>query len=155
MKEQRWIIGIIVALVAMGGIFFSLSSKVDTTIPKTEVAVTPFGQYLKDQGVKFYGASWCPHCINQKKLLGDGTWQPIYVECAIKGSNEETKVCADAKIESFPTWIFKDGIRKPGELTIKEIEELSGYKPVSTSKKTEAQNPKIQNIVSSTTPLVK
>lgn len=134
MKEQKWIIGIVVALVAMGGIFLSLSKGTDTKVPIVEVAPTAFGQYLKDQGVKFYGASWCPHCQSQKKDLGSGTWEPIYVECAIKGSNQIAKVCEDAKIDAFPTWVFQNDVRKTGQLSVQEIKELSGYKdPVSTT----------------------
>lgn len=135
MKEQRWIIGIIVALVAMGGIFFSLSSSAPTTIPKTEIVATPFGQYLKDQGVKFYGSFACSHCQDQKKLLGEGGWEPVYVECVNKGTGKITQACEDAKIEAFPTWIFKDGTRKEGTLSIKVLEEMTGFKPASTTTK--------------------
>ncbi|HEY4504811.1 MAG TPA: hypothetical protein VJI73_03495, partial [Candidatus Paceibacterota bacterium] len=29
-----------------------------------------FANCLKDRGAIFYGAFWCPHCANQKKLFG-------------------------------------------------------------------------------------
>jgi glutaredoxin len=132
MKEQKWIIAIVVALVAMGGIFLSLSKKAEPTI-KAEAKLTPFGQYLKDEGVVLYGAEWCPHCQNQKKTLGDGTWEAVYKECVVPGRRQLDKACEDAKIESFPTWVFKDGTQKVGEISLDEIMNLSGYDKVSTN----------------------
>lgn len=128
MKEQKWIIGIVVGIMAMAGIFFSLSSAKPSIELAKEVPLTPFGQYLKDNGVKFYGASWCPHCQNMKKELGDGTWQAVYIECAPKGTNNLTKECEDAKIEAFPTFVLKDGTTKTGEMPIKDFKDFVGYK---------------------------
>ncbi len=127
MKEQKWIIGIVVALMAMAGIFFSLSSSKQPSDLAKDVPLTAFGLYLKDEGVKFYGASWCPHCQKMKELLGQGTWQPIYIECSPKGT-KVIKECEDAKIESFPTFELKDGTRKTGEMTLEEFEIFTGYK---------------------------
>lgn len=132
MKEQKWIIAIVVALVAMGGIFLSLSKKAEPTIKNEEVNFTDFGQYLKDQGVVLYGASTCPHCQNQKKTLGDGTWQAVYTECIVPGKRQLAKACEDAKIEAFPTWAFKDGSTKVGEISVDELMKITGYDIAST-----------------------
>lgn len=132
MKEQKWVIGIVVALMAMGGIFFSLSNSAQPKDTSIVANITAFGQHLKDEGVKFYGAEWCPHCQNQKKMLGDGGWESIYVECSVKNSQSQAKECEDAKIESYPTWVFKDGTRKTGEISLDELEQITGYKKPAT-----------------------
>jgi len=73
-------------------------------------------QCLSEKGVKFYGASWCPHCAEQKRVFGKSMKYIDYVECAVPGNNNAmTQVCKDADIESYPTWILPDGTRLTGE----------------------------------------
>lgn len=132
MKEQKWIIAIVVGIMAMAGIFFSLSVGNKPSDLAKEAPLTPFGQYLKDNNVKFYGAEWCPHCQNMKKNLGEGTWKPVYIECA-EGANKIAKVCEDAKIDGFPTFELKNGERHVGEMSVSEFEEFVGYKPAEAS----------------------
>ncbi|HXK38294.1 MAG TPA: thioredoxin domain-containing protein [Candidatus Paceibacterota bacterium] len=130
MKEQKWIIGIVVGLLAAAGIFFSLSRSV-TPPTEAQLAATAedaaFGQFLKESGVIFYGAFWCPHCQRMKKDLGEAIWKPIYVECSTPDGKDETQQCKDAKIDSFPTVVFKDGTRQSGEMTREELVKRSGY----------------------------
>ncbi len=38
--------------------------------------VRALAEHLKDKGVLFYGASWCPHCQEQKRLFGSRRRQP-------------------------------------------------------------------------------
>ncbi|MBI2035942.1 MAG: hypothetical protein HYT12_04685 [Candidatus Liptonbacteria bacterium] len=42
-----------------------------------------FALCLKEKGVVFYGAFWCPHCQNQKKLFGKSQKLLPYLECSI------------------------------------------------------------------------
>ena len=73
-------------------------------------------QCLTEKGVKFYGASWCPHCAEQKKMFGNSMKYVTYVECALPGNQRgQAKVCEDAKIEGYPTWVFADDSRLSGE----------------------------------------
>lgn len=73
-----------------------------------------FAKALKDSGAQFYGAFWCPHCQAQKAQFGSSKQYLPYVECS-NPDNSQTKICADNKIESFPTWSFKDGITVTSE----------------------------------------
>ncbi len=69
-------------------------------------------QCLTEKGAKFYGASWCPHCAEQKRMFGKSMSYVTYVECALPGNQRgQTKACDDANIQSYPTWIFGDGTR--------------------------------------------
>ena len=84
-------------------------------------------QCLTDKGVKFYGASWCPHCAEQKRMFGNSMKYVDYVECALPGNQRgQTKACDDAKIESYPTWVFPDGTRLTGEQLPKSLGEKAG-----------------------------
>ncbi|MBX4189069.1 hypothetical protein KW785_00555 [Candidatus Parcubacteria bacterium] len=80
-----------------------------------------FATCLKDQGAKFYGAFWCPHCQAQKALFGRSAKLLPYIECSTPNGNSQNQVCNDAKIESYPTWEFSDATRLTGEQTLAEL----------------------------------
>jgi glutaredoxin len=88
----------------------------------------PLAQCLTDKGVKMYGAYWCPHCAKQKKLFGGAFSKVTYVECGVPGesSHQQTKACDDAKIQSYPTWIFPDGSRVTGEQELESLAKKAG-----------------------------
>ena len=82
---------------------------------------------LSEQGVKMYGAFWCPHCENQKKDFGSSFRHVNYVECGVRGNQRaQTDVCRQAGITSYPTWEFADGSRVEGELSLIILSGLSG-----------------------------
>lgn len=88
-------------------------------------ATTPydsFAQCLKDAGAKFYGAYWCPHCQEQKKLFKNSKNLP-YIECSTPNGQAQTQVCIDAKITGYPTWEFADGSRADGQQTLAQLGE--------------------------------
>lgn len=91
---------------------------------KTEV-MENFAKCLSENNVKMYGASWCGHCTNQKKLFGEGVLEEseIYVECEDNG--EGAKACSDKGIEGYPTWEV-NGKLYPGEINLDKLSELSG-----------------------------
>jgi hypothetical protein len=61
---------------------------------------------LTEKGVKFYGAYWCSHCAEQKKLFGDDMRYVNYVECDPRGQNPKRDECVAAGVQSYPTWFF-------------------------------------------------
>lgn len=65
-------------------------------------------QCLTDNDIKMYGAFWCPHCQDQKKLFGDEFSDVEYVECDERGENPRPALCQEAGIQSYPTWIIND-----------------------------------------------
>ena len=72
-----------------------------------------FGRCLTRQGAIFYGASWCPHCRAQRLTLGDAMSHVHYVECSV--DEKSAPACKAAGVNSYPTWVFADGSRAPGE----------------------------------------
>lgn len=84
-------------------------------------------EHLKATGAKMYGAFWCPHCYEQKQLLGKKAVEEMtYIECAAEGKNPQPDVCTAAKIQSFPTWEI-NGKFEPGIKTAEELAKASNY----------------------------
>ncbi|MBI2138881.1 hypothetical protein HYU13_04785 [Candidatus Woesearchaeota archaeon] len=85
-----------------------------------------FAQCLTDKGAVMYGASWCPHCQNQKEMFG-GSWRFIdYKECAVPNSRMQSAACSDAGVNAYPTWDFGKGNRKTGEFSLRELSQITG-----------------------------
>jgi len=120
-NKSSWIIWVVLAVIVLGGLTYWVS-RPDPLIG----AYDSFGQCLSDKGVKFYGAFWCPHCQAQKRALHESTKLP-YIECANpSGSGPQNKVCDDANVQSYPTWVYPDGTRDVGEQTVLELSTKSG-----------------------------
>lgn len=83
-----------------------------------------FAEALADAGVTFYGAAWCPACLEQKKLFGDGKEELPFVE--VTNPDRTPNEVAEANdIDVYPTWEFPDGTRATGVLTLAEISQRS------------------------------
>lgn len=118
--ETKYIIGIIIAvLVIVGGV--ALLEKTATKSVKYDT----FAMCLAEKGVKFYGAFWCPHCQKQKEMFEWSEKLP-YVECSTADGKGQVDVCKEAKIESYPTWIFADGSKLTGEIPLTTLAEKTG-----------------------------
>ena len=70
-----------------------------------------FAQCLSGKGASMYGAYWCSHCENQKKMFGGSFKYVNYVECT-----ENEDLCNEKGIQGYPTWII-DNQQYPGEQT--------------------------------------
>lgn len=104
------IFGAIVGLLAYQG---SKPGKYDT-----------FAQCIADSGATYYGAFWCPRCQEQKAMFGrSGNLLP-YVECS-QPDRKQTQICIDNDITGYPTWIFADGTRQPGMLSLEQLAQAT------------------------------
>ncbi|MEM9539352.1 MAG: vitamin K epoxide reductase family protein [Cyanobacteria bacterium P01_E01_bin.42] len=98
--------------------------EIATTSTPSEIALA---KHLGATGAKMYGAYWCPHCGEQKLLLGKQAFAEIdYVECDRKGKNSQTASCQAREIHSFPTWEI-DGKLHEGIQTLEKLARLSNY----------------------------
>lgn len=119
MKKTIWIY-IIVVIIALGGIYYAAKA------PAGPGPLDAFASCIKDSGTKFYGAFWCPHCQATKKMFGSSASLLPYIECSTPDGQSQNQICNDAKIESYPTWEFKDGSRISGEQTLQTLAEKTG-----------------------------
>jgi glutaredoxin len=125
-KNRKLTLAVIVVLLMVGASFmFSKKTNAPTTPSVPASAMDTFAQCLKDKGATFYGASGCPHCQNQKKLLSDSKNMP-YVECATPDGKGQMQICTDNKIEGYPTWVFADSSRQSGELSLEVLSQKTG-----------------------------
>jgi uncharacterized membrane protein len=98
--------------------------QITTTSGPAELALA---QYLEKVGVKNYGAYWCPHCQEQKELLGQQAFAMIdYIECDPQGKNSQSQLCKAVGITGYPTWEIQ-GELYPGRLSLEQLADLSGY----------------------------
>lgn len=78
---------------------------------------------IKNSGAKFYGSSTCPHCKSEKARFGSSASDLPYVECE---GPSRSKLCADNNITVYPTWIFADGTRQQGDLSLDMLAKKTG-----------------------------
>jgi hypothetical protein len=96
------------------------------TACERDVTYDKFAQCLTDEGVEFYGAFWCHNCESQKDLFGDSVDLVPYIECAEGGKDTDPELCAEKKIEAYPTWDFPDSDRITGVQSLETLSKLSG-----------------------------
>lgn len=84
-----------------------------------------FATCIKDSGATFFGAFWCPHCQEQKALFGRSAKALPYEECSTPDGQAQLQSCIDEKIETYPTWKFKDGTIKKGVVSMSELAALT------------------------------
>lgn len=123
-RTIRFRTAVIFAIIAVLGVYAVVRMKDRDAAPDQRMELA---QCLTDKGAKFYGAYWCPHCAAQKKLFGKAMSKVTYVECAVPGDNSaQTQPCKDAGITGYPTWIFADGSRLSGEISLTSLAEKTG-----------------------------
>src|SRR3989344_8328823 len=84
-----------------------------------------FAKCLTEKGVKFYGAFWCPHCVEQKKLFGSSIKYVTYIECSTPSGSGQTQICIKENIESYPTWVFPNNTTLVGPQTLEKLSSSS------------------------------
>ena len=85
-------------------------------------------QHLTNTSAKFYGASWCPHCSEQKEMFGSSAHRLPYIECSPGGPKAPpAPACNEANIKSYPTWVI-NGQRYTGTQTLENLAQHSQYK---------------------------
>lgn len=116
-NDMKKIIWLIVILVFAGIVVWLILTPARVKVSKYD----GFATCIKDSETIFYGAFWCSHCQAQKKLFGTAEKFLPYVECSTPDGSGQLQVCKDAGVNSYPTWVFKNGVTKTGELSFDEL----------------------------------
>ena len=85
-----------------------------------------FAQCLGERDAVFYGAFWCPHCKSQKEMFGRSAKHLPYVECSYPNGRGQVARCVAEGIKGYPTWVFADGARLEGEVSLDELAAKTG-----------------------------
>jgi glutaredoxin len=113
---------VVLVIVLIGGLIFARNASAPhESLPSTS-PYDAFATCISDAGAKFYGTYWCPHCKAQKELFQNSKKLP-YIECSTPNGQSQTPVCAEAGIQSYPTWRFADGTELSGK---QSFETLAG-----------------------------
>lgn len=120
-KSGKWIALVVLAVIVVAIIFFSTRG-INTSNPQYDV----LAKCIADSGAKFYGAFWCAHCRTQKEMFGSSAKYLPYIECSSSDGKSQLQVCADAGITGYPTWVFPDGSRASGEVSMQVIASRTG-----------------------------
>jgi len=106
----------------------SFTGVIGTPAPPDNPIAKALAEHLTDIGAKMYGASWCPHCQEQKRIFGSAARYLPYVECSPDGQGTvQAEVCRAQNIESYPTWVVNGG-RREEVLSLDELVRVSGFK---------------------------
>jgi len=90
--------------------------------------VRGLAEHLTKTNAKFYGAYWCPHCVEQKELFGASVKRIPYIECSPSGpSAPQATECKEKDIKGYPTWVI-NGARYSGTLSLDTLAQYSNYK---------------------------
>jgi thiol-disulfide isomerase/thioredoxin len=80
-----------------------------------------FAKCLSDSGAVLYGASWCPHCLEEKNSFSKSFQYINYVECP-----DNIEICTSRGIMSYPSWIFGDGKKSEGRQGLERLSRETG-----------------------------
>ncbi len=124
MKQQKsgnlFLYGVLGLIIFSIGVLIFIANRPKPTPP----GALELAQCLTEKGTKFYGASWCSHCKIQKELFGGAAEKLPYIECGVGGG--QAKVCEDAGVKGYPTWINAKGERISGEQGFEALATFSG-----------------------------
>lgn len=102
------------------------------TLTERQTAATAYAEglakHLAASGARFYGAYWCPHCTEQKRMFGDAARYLPYVECDARAPDGRPEECRKAGVRAYPTWVI-GGRKYEGTIPLEELARLSGYPP--------------------------
>ncbi len=114
-------------MVMFAGLILSVIFLIASCSPQQDnVNLDKFAQCLSEKGVAMYGAFWCGHCNNQKKMFGDSWKSIVYVECSTSDGESQTEACKAENIRGYPTWKFADGKTLEGEVSFQQLSRYSG-----------------------------
>ena len=130
--KNKEVITLIIALLVIGGLI--AWGVIDSKTPGKydELAIC-----LEEKGATFFGAFWCPHCIDQKSMFGKSADLLPYVECSTSDRGQ-TEECEAEGITNYPTWEFPNGERQTGAIPPNVLASLTncplpeGEEPVSS-----------------------
>jgi len=122
-KMTMWIV---IALAAFISLFIYIKS-----LPPPNGTYDTLAKCIANTSTTFYGAAWCPHCLEQKNEFGNAAQYLPYVECS-QNPGEEYPVCVAAGIKDYPTWRFPDGSMLVGAQSLQTLSLKTGC-PLPTS----------------------
>lgn len=129
-RPHRWQFGgLLVAALLVGVMHAQALGMLGGAGGAADPYLRELAEHLDQRGFRFYGASWCPHCQEQKALFGGAARYLPYVECSPHGRNApRATTCELEDIRNYPTWVI-DGRRLERVITPRSLARMSGFRP--------------------------
>ena len=90
--------------------------------------IRALAEHLTEKGALFYGASWCPHCQEQKRLFGASASRLPYIECSPSGRNgPQSPSCRRAGVTTYPTWVINGNAMVGNVLTLAQLAKATEF----------------------------
>lgn len=115
----KFIIFILIIIIGVGSIGLFANKKQ----PENSKDLSSFAECISNTGAKLYGTFWCSHCKSQKEMFGSAAKYLPYIECSSRDGLNQLQICKEKEITGYPTWIFGDGSRLSGELSLITLAE--------------------------------
>ena len=112
------------SLVGIGILVFIIGS-ISYLTSQEDPEISELAQCLTDSDATMYGAFWCGHCDDQKKLFGNSFKHIDYVECDERGDNPQPERCQIEGIEGYPTWKI-NGQTISGVISLNQLSSVAG-----------------------------
>lgn len=112
------------SLVGIGILVFIIGS-ISYLTSQEDPEISELAQCLTDSDATMYGAFWCGHCDDQKKLFGNSFKHIDYVECDERGDNPQPERCQIEGIEGYPTWKINGQIMS-GVISLNQLSSVAG-----------------------------
>jgi hypothetical protein len=119
--RKTGLIWTVIGLIVIVGIIWGL-----VALSNTPSRLDSFATCLKKKGTIFYGAFWCQHCQNQKRIFGRSQKLLPYIECSTPDGKGQLSSCAEKGVKGYPTWQFANGEKIEGEMTLQALAEKTG-----------------------------
>lgn len=119
---------LLVGIVLLLGIVFVLVFAMNSGPSYSQEDINTFAKCITEKGAVMYGAFWCPHCADVKKMFGESFRYVTYVECDPRGENEQSLLCIEKDIQNYATFEFNDNpeTRLVGEPSFEELAAATG-----------------------------
>lgn len=122
---SAWLLGN--GLLALGLLAALQMSAMGLLERREDPRLRALAEHLSQTDAKFYGASWCANCTEQKRLFGAAAKRLPYVECAPEGRGGGVAFdCISARISGYPTWII-DGQHHVEVIEPERLARISGF----------------------------
>lgn len=115
-RSMKLAVSCIIILLIVLSVLFFLGVKKLVNAPN----YIEFGKCLSSKGAIFYGTLWCPHCQDQKMVLGIGMPYVNFIDC-----DKEKEKCLANNITGYPTWVI-DGKHYEGMLELNKLSNITG-----------------------------
>ncbi len=94
--------------------------------------IEKLAKFMSEKGMVMYGAYWCSHCQDQKKLFGNAFQYVDYVECDPQGPSANEAECTARNVTGYPTWIY-NSTQYSGQKTLSQLAQIVGFNQTDTA----------------------